>query len=230
MNTENQNYNPVCTITVYLNKANSTNQYYLERRIYNSNSKTFGPATPLTEQEYNEIARSIKDNSFQNGIKTKGTLYGNLLSIKYDLDGLNMVWKVKAGARKLFFDKSLNIKNDTYYLPHLIFHLKKNSLNVYATKTFNIDDNTKLYKAPFHNVSANGSVCMGNAKGDTNSVYVDEIMKSWEDAFFNSTFTHFNDTKATKLNLAEVLKQSKKTKSFNNNALVTKQMKIKEIL
>jgi PRTRC genetic system protein B len=222
-------YNPLCAIVVYQHKESHEVSFYLEERIYNEKVKAFGAAAPLGKDTYEKIALSIKDDAIKSGIKSRG-LIDNLLSINYDIKGTKLVWKVKAGPRKLFFDKSLKIKNDTYYIPHLIFVLNGDILNVYSSKTYNIKDNTKLYKAPFHNISANGSVCMGNAKGDSKLEYIEDIMESWEEAFFNSTFTHFNDSKATKLNLAKTLRASKKTKKFDNNALAESNTKLENIL
>lgn len=225
----NNNYNPHSAIVIYVNKSSSEKEVYLERREYNDNSKCFGAGHPLSQEEYNEIALSIKEDSLKQGLKTK-SIIKNLLSFDYSVGKLNIVWKVKAGPRKLFFVESLGLKSDTYFIPHLIFQLNNKTLNVYATKTYNINEKTKIYKAPFHNISSNGSICMGTAKGSNNLKYIEDIIESWETAFFNSTFTHFNDSKATKLNLVDVFKESKKTKSFNNKALMESKVKVKDLL
>jgi len=223
------NYNPLCAIVVYGNKSNYEASYYLERREFNSNSKAFGPATPLSQEDYNDIALSVKEKQTSKGIKTR-SIIDNMLSFKHGIGEKTIIWKVKADKYKLFFGKKLGIKSGEYYIPNLIFCLSNNSLKVYATKTYNIKETTKLYKAPFHNISSDGSICMGNAKGDSNLEYVEDIIDSWNQAFFNSTFTHFNDSKLTKKNLVDTLKESVKTKKFDTTCLKESNQKLKQLL
>lgn len=214
-----ETFNPECAIIVYRNREADEGEYYLERRVYNENTKSFGVAVPLTQKEYNEIASSIETDTYKEGLRTKG-INTNLLHFHYNKDKLSLTWKVKASKKQLFFDKKLGIKSGYYYIPHLVFRLEGDNLSVYATKTFNINGKTKMYYAPFHNTYSNGNVCMGNARGYNQQKYVEDIIESWEEAFFNSTFTHFNYDKITKKNLVKTFKASVKAKKFDNDALM----------
>jgi PRTRC genetic system protein B len=73
--------------------------------------------------------------------------------------------------------------------PHLLFYVNRGSLYIAAL----LDDQrptlqTKLFRAPYFNVSPEGKVCQGSMKGPRESR--PETLAQWERAFFRSAFTH----------------------------------------
>lgn len=86
--------------------------------------------------------------------------------------------------------QAINIKSP---LPALVNVVDKKHLDVFAL--INDDrptEQTKLFRAPFPNVSGSGSVCLGNAKVNRHENTYAAIIQYWEDLFWLSEFTHFN--------------------------------------
>jgi PRTRC genetic system protein B len=75
--------------------------------------------------------------------------------------------------------------------PALLFDVAGGQLSIFALKEAKrpVKD-TKLYRAPYWNVSDQGSVCLGTTRiPDVLSV---ESISRWADSFFESQFTHQN--------------------------------------
>lgn len=109
-----------------------------------------------------------------------------------------LVWHVPSHRRRLWFNseakayKSVNGKTVTH--PALIFDATINAgLRVLAVP---IDarptPETPLRRAPYLNLYSLGEMCRGNAPMP--KVFSAEAMKTYEDSFFNSAFSHSNLT------------------------------------
>ncbi len=122
-----------------------------------------------------------------------------LLANDNTTDGLHLIWSAKATVRHLFFSENCGIKTGKYATPDLIFRYHKNTLAIYATYSGNIQSDSPLFHAPFFNVYSDANICMGNvniAKAQALESF-DSIVDYLQNAFFNSVFTHSNNTNVT---------------------------------
>src|SRR3546814_14223335 len=74
----------------------------------------------------------------------------------------------------------------------MVWKASKKGLWVYALKGNRRPAvSTRLYHAPFFNVYANGSVCMGTAVFDMEDIAgLESFMEEWQTCFFRSYFSH----------------------------------------
>ncbi|HTD95129.1 MAG TPA: hypothetical protein VK644_14990 [Chitinophagaceae bacterium] len=119
----------------------------------------------------------------------------------------NLAWYRPAELRYHHFADQLRIKSGRIWTPPLLYLVENGELYVFAMKK---DDRptekTKLFRSPYHNVSENGKVCLGNAKVrkpiDKNFI---STIKYWEDLFWLSEFSHLNGaTTPTKSELKDI--------------------------
>lgn len=107
------------------------------------------------------------------------------------MNSSQMVWYVPAKKREMYFRKgdkpfSLNVA-----FPSLIFRFSGGSLSVAAYVGRGRPKLTqKLYHAPLWNIYQNTRLCTGTA--DTTNIIGIEAMKVWEDAVFETVFSHSN--------------------------------------
>jgi PRTRC genetic system protein B len=203
-------------------------KHYLEtRRILKSGK--FAEGIPLEKKTLAKIIKTI-DTKELNRVQSSGLLPENLLLFKEVAFELNLIWYVKASKHHLVFSENLGIDDGVMDLPTLVFKLRGNSLNVYAIKTNNPAENTKLYRAPFHNVNTGGAICMGSSYvRDSNEV--GEIMKNYEDGFFMSKFNAIHGGAPIKGNLNTFIqKQIKGKLPFDNNVLTPNGIKIGDLI
>ncbi|WP_064967841.1 hypothetical protein [Tenacibaculum ovolyticum] len=179
-------------------------------------------AKSLSIDVANELFENLQYNKGVN-LSFRGLIPKNI--IYTDITKQSIVWKVKSHKRKLFF-KNDSFSTNEYLLPHLIFSLKGTTLSVFATKTFNITENTKLYNAPFLNVWSDGSVCMGSASIKKEDIsFFEELIIVAENLFFDSYFTHTNHNIIVKGSLIELYDTLKNKTVFPNNLLIQSQTK-----
>lgn len=104
-----------------------------------------------------------------------------------------MVWYVPSRMRSMFFTlKGKSIKLDVRW-PSLTFcYDPKNKLRIAAYASCGRPKmNQPLYHAPLWNIYADTRLCIGNA--DSTEVIGVEAMSVWEEAVFNTNFTHSNN-------------------------------------
>jgi len=144
------------------------------------------PGTALTHATIaNLVAR------FSSNAQVGSFLPANVISVGLD----SLVWWVQPTKRAVFFDcdPEDGIGKESAVVPHpgLIFAIRDNKWSVFAVKGCSRPDpSTPLYQAPHFNVWAGGQICVGNV--DVPKGYSVETMTVWEDAYFNSVFTHPN--------------------------------------
>lgn len=112
----------------------------------------------------------------------------HVLSISAD----HMVWWMPACERPVFFNnKELGKRGAKVPHPPLLFVVVQGQWSVYAlAKNERPKAETELQFAPYFNVYDSGGICTGSAKipGTISAAST----ASWEQAFFESEFTHIN--------------------------------------
>lgn len=135
-----------------------------------------------------------------------------MLGFKEETHFNRILWRTEPRVEDLLFTKEAKIKNGKYHIPGLVWNLS-GSLDLYAYIEWK-DLNTKLYKAPFMNISQE-SVCLGTGSDwlekalKVTSSYVDMI-KAVEKSFFLSKFSHLGtDDEQIKGSLIDMYNKSK---------------------
>lgn len=141
----------------------------------------------------------------RNAVKVGGMLPTGLLQFDRLPGGrYKMVWFRPAERRYLYFAPDLKIKSGEAWVPPMVYAADGRSLDVFAlAKDSRPTETTALCRAPFHNVSKEGDVCLGSAKvkKPADNTYT-SLMKYWEDMFWLSEFTHLTgDENPTKTNI-----------------------------
>ncbi len=166
-----------------------------------------------------EIFKNIKTEKKE--LSFKGIIPQNVISFKNNAIEKKIIWSSKPTKQYLLFTDDLSIKSGYYNLPKLVFELNQNTLSVFSVKKGILNENTKLYHAPFLNVFKGGNVCMGSASLDISSFsYVEDAILYAENHFFNSVFTHTNHNNIIKENLVEYLKKTKDTDTIFDEKLL----------
>lgn len=130
----------------------------------------------------------------------KGVVSRQILELNITSKSIAMSWVVPSEIRTFNYYK----KKSTLYYPGLIFRLVNNNLYVYSYKG-KYRTNSIIYRAPFPNISINGSVCLGNTSlKSLVKPNLNKTIKNIEHFFFNSSFTHTNGN-VTKSDMKDVL-------------------------
>jgi len=224
-----EDFAPKVAIMVY-EQGGENNEHYLESRKIRKSSNGYEmlEGTPLTKKLLAELLDKVDPIALE---KTycKGLLPQNLLAFNNENAKPTVIWYVKSSERHLSFTDKL-CKDGLMKLPALVFMVKGDSFYVWAIKTNNPKEDTILYDAPFHNIWPNGRVCMGNAK-TYGFKEVHSIMKNWEDAFFQSKFSHLNRDSPIKGNLTTFIKRQIKGKlPFDKNVLIATNKTIGDLI
>lgn len=198
-------FKPEISIVVY----KSDKEYYLESHNISDDGQVM-EGKPLQQQTLQAMVDVFFDER-KNMATFTGLIPENLLAMDL-LPGGNyrMIWYRPAETRVMHFASQLKLKTGKTNVPAMIYKAERNSLDVFAlNKSERPKDKTKIYIAPFFNVSDEGDVCLGDAKVQKpkEKTYA-AIMKYWEDLFWLSEFTHINgDDKKTKTDLYKLWKR-----------------------
>lgn len=198
-------YKPQLSIVVY----KSDRDYYLESHDINEQGQVMG-GKPLLQETIQEIVDVFFDEK-KNTANIKGLIPENMLCFTL-LPGGNykMVWYRPAELRVMHFAPQLKITTGKTWVPAMIYVVIGRGLSVFASRANSRPiETTKIFRAPFHNVSEDGKVCLGNArvKKPKEKTYA-ALMKYWEDLFWLSEFSHFNGSdKPVKTDLDAVWKK-----------------------
>ena len=223
-------FDPTCALVFYQCKT-GFNETYVEY-FDMENGIPINPH-PLSVNEGKRLATALQvDDENLNLLKSSGILNNNLLS--FDAKSATIVWYTKAQFRDLHFSSHLGIKSGKAHTPPMVWVADRETLKVFALSTSRKPTiNTPLYNAPYFNVYADGSVCMGTvdiSTAETGSI--DQLMKLWENYFFNSYFSHLmsdhNPVKGNCVMLWENLIDNGKL--FPTEMLVKTSQKLKDIL
>jgi len=199
-NSFNQFYHPTRALLIYHN-TDSRPEYYVESMDIDHQSGKPINAHPLNEIEAKELAQALYSPTTEQTafLQPKGLLPRNVLYMNTSAEGY-AIWYTPAKRQQVFFKESLGIPNGEANVPALIWKAGKKRLELYAVPTSKRPTaKTVLYCAPFFNVYDNGNVCMGSVDVKIpESTSLNELMKRWEDYFFNSYFSHTISQSQTK--------------------------------
>lgn len=196
------NYKPRLAVIVF-SGGDTSRDYYLESHEINDQGQLL-EGKPLMQETLDDIVDEFFDER-KNSSAISGIIPISLL--QYDvLPGghYNMTWYRPAEKRHMFFAEKLHIPSGPAWVPALLYHVEKKTLSVFALATDQRPyPDSKQWQAPFHNVYADGTVCLGSAKVEKPSKRTYEsLMKYWEDLFWLSEFTHLaGNENPTKSNL-----------------------------
>lgn len=200
-----QTYTPQMTIVVYKSNLGPA-EYYLESHSLDDKGRLL-EGKPLMQETIQSMIDLFFDEN-QNKLKISGMIPEELLHFKALPGGYyDMVWYRPAEMRFIHFSPLLKIKSGKTWVPPMLYVVNRKHLSVYALRSnARPKEATQLMRAPFHNVSDDGSVCLGSAtvaipKEKSYSAF----MKYWEDLFWLSEFTHLNGaSNPTVSNLSKV--------------------------
>ena len=177
------------------------------RQDINRGGSTNTPSLFLTQHEVKVDGEGIPslgpaglvDRSFMQALiqAVRGTvpveiLPGNVVARTPE----TLCWWVPASRRTMFYqhDRSpelSELSGHLYPQPALVFSVQNSCLSIRALETNNRPGAaTRLYRAPYWNVSDDGRVCLGTARAPRETTF--ESMARWEACFFESEFTHAN--------------------------------------
>lgn len=187
-------YEPLKALLIYGHRDGhqSYRSVYVESYDIGKNGKPIN-AHPLTMKESIALAELLQTSAeLQNGfLRSNGVLPVNVLYVNPDKQGY-AIWYTPPQKRPLLFIDRLGIPSGEASVPGMIWKAGCDCLSVFACKGKERPKNqSPLYYAPFFNIHANGSVCMGNVRIDIErSTHLEDFMHKWEQYFFNSYFSH----------------------------------------
>lgn len=151
-----------------------------------------GPFRPMGAEEMHKMGGLLMEESTKLNI---GAIPRNLIYMDYNTGKYSLVWYTKPGFKKMFFKPDLHIPNGaTYPVPGLFWKYHYGTVSLFAFKKLDKKlAQTNLFRAPFHNIHQDHTVCMGSGakfifKVENTKSIVD-FMKSVEKGFYNSFFT-----------------------------------------
>lgn len=226
-------YHPQSALVFYQSK-NQNSEPYVEYFDMDENGNPIN-AHPLSVKEAKNLSFSlqIQTEKEKNFLKPKGLLPTNVLYLDSSNNG-KVIWFTKAQKRELFFVKNLGIPNVKANIPTLLWCADKFGLKIFALKSNKRPtENTSLFHAPFFNIYEDGKVCMGTVDVKIKkSLSLEEFIKSWEDYFFNSYFSHLmnghNPIKGNCINLWKDLIENKNP--FPTDILIDSKLTLKNLL
>lgn len=154
--------------------------------INHDKSKPYiGAGRPATKAALSRLVKELLPSI----ANKRAVLPANLLS--YDFE--HLAWYVPPSKKQLWFNnEKLGGKQSAKIdLPGLVFYVDNKSWHVFALKTKERPNaDTQLFVSPFLNVWSGGKICVGNIS--VPKLNGPASMEAYEDAFFNSYFTHIN--------------------------------------
>lgn len=140
---------------------------------------------PITPRAARKLAEALTV-----GTSRTGFLPGNVLYA----DGGSLVWWVPPQRRHIAFrcaQPYIDERGAVVPHPALVFMVSGGHWLVWAHKgNKRPTPESPMWRAPYFNVGADGTICRGNVVTPTGAA-IDRI-SAWEDAFFRSYFTHPN--------------------------------------
>lgn len=146
-----------------------------------------GPATALTGEFLNELSEQLRKR-----VKME-VLPANVLARTNEA----IVWWTPAEKRRMFFtdaEEMESVSGLEFPHPALVWMANDGDLSVRALLASERPTaSTRLFIAPYWNVSDNGLVCLGDSP--TPDTATTANLDQWVDGFFASKFSHPNATK-----------------------------------
>ena len=208
----NDKYFPVQCITVYKNNAQN---YYLETQAIESGK--LKEAIPMDADVISDMVEYFSVNQAKE-TKLSGFIPDNVIYVDWSSHARILCWYNQPMERMMHFREDLHIPSGLAWQPTVVYVVVDNSLYVYCAKVSNVKDKTPLFMAPYHNVSDNGSVCLGSAKikkPEKNTF--ENVMNYWEQMFWGSVFTHHGNENCANTNINLYWKKSVRKTSAPGN-------------
>jgi len=188
-----KNFSPEKALLVYSNNGNRYEKdFYIESYDIDDSGYPVN-AHPLSALECRSLAKALDSSGElrRSFLKSEGLLPKEVLFIDPSQTGY-AVWYSPAQKVHLFFRDDLGIPCGCAYVPPLVWKANRTKLHLFALKSdLGLTLGSKLYKAPFFNISDNGKVCMGNVKIEiAPDCSLEGFMASWQKYFMGSYFTH----------------------------------------
>lgn len=191
-------------------------------------SGMMGEGRPVTVEFMNELVRGYSE---RHSATPYGKIPSNLLWCDPRKGSEKYIWYNPPRKRMMFFKEALKIEDAEYHLPGIIYAAGESRLDVYAYKDREPAGETKLYAAPFFNVTG-ASVCLGSAKIEKpKDLTYENMLEYWERKFWLTEFSHLGALgNPTRSNLVLVTKAAK-DRPFNLEELKPlDKLKLKDIL
>lgn len=146
----------------------------------------------MSAQAAVELALELSKNAARGGFVPQELLFH---------DGDTMSWWVPPARRHVSFkakELGADERGEVVSHPGLVFMASgRRHWSVWAVKgNERPNEQTPLFLAPYFNVSETGVICVGNVSLPDGTAA--ERISAWNDAFFNSFFTHSNARKLVK--------------------------------
>ncbi len=171
------------------------------------NEGMMGEGRPVTVDFMNELVRGYSES---HSTTPYGGVPSNLLWCDSRKGCERYIWYNPPQKRMMFFHDILKIESAEYNLPGVIYEAGENRLNIYAYMGKEPKEDSKLYAAPFFNVTG-ASVCLGSAKIDRpKDLTYTNLLDYLEKKFWLTEFSHLGGNgNPTKSNLVLVTKAAK---------------------
>jgi len=150
---------------------------------------SLGAGTPLGKSDITDLLKQLQ------GSISVEFLPVNVLARTQE----SIVWWSPAAVRPMFYAKEKGrevalLSGKRFPQPGLVFRAQPGNLDVRAVACHDRPGpDTPLRRAPYWNVNEQGDVCLGSARVPREAAV--ESLPRWENAFFESEFTHPNAAK-----------------------------------
>lgn len=183
-------YVPISALVVYEHAGTDGRSFYIEHHPIGSDGH-LGAGRPLQQETLQSMSSLLSDNmpkEFPHGPVPPGLLYFEVKpGGRYKL-----AWWSAPCRREVFFSKGTGLKSGQCHVPGTIFMVDGKNLWAWAVKGNAIPgEQEPLFHGPYHNLSDNGKMCLGNARAaKPRARTFNAIINYWEQMFFSSEFTH----------------------------------------
>ena len=234
INTFGSLYYPKKAFLIYEQKGNPiADKVYIESYDISAGGNPVN-AHPLSQKESCALARALRTNEDKKGVflKAKGIMPRNLLYLNMQKNPY-AVWHTPKQNVKLLFSEGLGIDCGIANIPALVWKASKEGLGIYAVADDVLNEDTALCYAPFFNVYKDGKVCMGNVQLTIpRDCCLEDFMSLWQNAFFNSYFSHMmQNHNPVQGNMVQLWKSLvNKTKLFPAKSLIQSKATLKHLI
>ncbi len=212
--------NPVIALVAY---RNDDSEYYMESHDIDEKGRLL-EGVPLSRECITELVSGFSPEQSR---MPSGKIPSNLLYADTRTGHERYVWYNPPGRRMMYFTESLNLEDEMYHIPGVLYVVSDNTLDIYAFKGRR--PSGKLYKAPFFNVTG-ARVCLGNANPEyPGSPGYEDIQQYWEKRFWMTEFSHLGGhSNPTKSNLFTATRKWKD--AFDYEELLPHEETLKDLL
>lgn len=186
------------------------------------------PGLAATSAQIADFARNLTESVSDRCIFSDRVLFA---------DPGMLMWWTPAQERAMFFGGDAKLKKQSPLVVHhppLFFRATEGRLEIFALKeNQRPGSETGLCRAPYMNIWDSGNMCRGNVRYPDQIDPSEDGLTAWEDAFFQSRFTHsnYNEPMLAKGNHDAVWRSlAKSRKPFPVNLLVELPLSVSGLL